>query len=232
VSPVQQSTTTEKAFFVPAPVDSRAGNKPASRVFNPVDGFAHLKPVGRTVTMKEHRYVLAISLSILGLTAWEVVRADGPAAWVPKGLPADLWQLLVPPENPVTPEKVSLGRSLYFDKRLSKDGSVSCATCHDPAQGFAEADKVAEGIGGKKGARNSPTVLNAVFNEFQFWDGRATSLEEQAKGPLVNPVEMGFANHDEVVAAVRGVPEYVTEFQKLYGHAPTIDDVVGAIATF
>ena len=182
--------------------------------------------------MNEHRYVLAISLSILGLTTWQAVRADGPAAWVPKGLPADLWQLLVPPENPVTPEKVALGRKLYFDKRLSKDGSVSCATCHDPAKGFADGRSVAEGIGGKKGARNSPTVLNAIFNEFQFWDGRAPSLEEQAKGPIDNPVEMGFANHDEAVAVVRGVPEYDQEFRKLYGRPPTIDDIVGAIATF
>ena len=105
-------------------------------------------------------------------------RAAGPSASLPKGLPADLWEILVPPENPVTPEKVALGRMLYFDKRLSKDNTVSCATCHDPAKGFADGKKVAEGIGGKKGTRNSPTVLNAVFYEFQFWDGRAPSLEE------------------------------------------------------
>jgi cytochrome c peroxidase len=159
-------------------------------------------------------------------------KAAGPPIPLPKGIPSDLWQLLVPPENPVTPEKLALGRKLYFDKRLSRDGTVSCATCHDPAKGFADARKVAEGIGGKKGTRNSPTVLNAVFNEFQFWDGRATSLEEQAKGPMVNPVEMGMTSHDEVVKVVRSVPEYQAEFQKLFGRAPAIDDVAAAIATF
>ena len=122
---------------------------------------------------------------------WRRAGADDPA--LPKGLPADLWEILVPPENPVTPEKVALGPQLFFDKRLSKDGTVSCATCHDPAKGFADGKKVSEGIGGKKGARNAPTVLNAVFIEFQFWDGRAASLEEQAKGPMINPVEMGMA---------------------------------------
>jgi cytochrome c peroxidase len=151
---------------------------------------------------------------------------------VPPGLPADIWELLVPPENPVTPEKVALGRKLYFDKRLSKDGTVACANCHDPAKGFADGKRVAEGIGGKKGARNSPTVLNAVFYELQFWDGRAASLEEQAKGPFINPVEMGFANHDEVVTVVRAAPEYAQEFQEIFGRAPTIDDVVAAIASF
>ena len=79
----------------------------------------------------------------------------------------------MPRENPVTPEKVALGRKLYFDKRLSKDGTVSCATCHDPTKGFSDGKKVSEGIGGQKGARNAPTVLNAIFFEFQFWDGRA-----------------------------------------------------------
>ena len=148
-------------------------------------------------------------------------------------MPADLWEILVPPENPVTPEKVALGRMLYFDKRLSKDNTVSCATCHDPAKGFADGKKVAEGVGGKKGTRNSPTVLNAVFYEFQFWDGRAPSLEEQAKGPMINPVEMGMDSHDAVVKVDPGrarVP--ATAFRKVFGREATIDDVVAAIATF
>jgi cytochrome c peroxidase len=175
---------------------------------------------------------LAFPLLTLGLLALGRAGAAGGPVWVPKGLPADLWELLVPKDNPVTPEKVALGRELYFDKRLSKDGSVSCATCHDPAKGFSDGRKVAEGIAGKKGARNSPTVLNAVFYEFQFWDGRAASLEEQAKGPMINPVEMGFDDHTQAVAAVRAVPEYAAEFRKLFGREVTIDDVVAAIASF
>jgi cytochrome c peroxidase len=152
-------------------------------------------------------------------------------AW-PKGLPRDLWEILVPPENPVTPEKVALGRRLYYDKRLSRDGTVSCATCHDPAKGFSDGEQVSEGIGGKKGTRNAPTVLNSVFNEFQFWDGRVASLEEQAKGPMINPVEMGMASHDDVVKVVRGVPEYQQAFKAVFGREPGIDDIVAAIATF
>lgn len=161
---------------------------------------------------------------------WLAVAQAAPPA-LPRGLPADLWELLVPPENPVTPERVALGRKLYFDKRLSKDGTVACATCHDPQKGFSDGKKVSEGIGGQKGARNAPTVLNAIFNEFQFWDGRAGSLEEQAKGPMINAVEMGMSSHDDVVKAVT-VPDYQDDFRKVFGRAPHIDDVAAAIAAF
>lgn len=150
----------------------------------------------------------------------------------PRGLPRDLWELLVPPENPVTPEKIALGRKLFFDKRLSRDATVSCATCHDPKHGFSDGKKVSEGVGGKKGARNAPTVLNAVFNEFQFWDGRAGSLEEQSKGPMTNPVEMAAVSHDAVVATLKAQPGYPEEFRKAFGREITIDDVAAAIASF
>ena len=171
-------------------------------------------------------------LAIAGLTAVSIVRAASGPIQLPKGLPADLWEILIPPDNAVTPEKIELGRRLYFDKRLSADGTVSCATCHDPEKGFADGRKVGEGISGKKGARNSPTVLNSMFNEFQFWDGRAATLEEQAKGPMINPVEMGMKDHDAVVAAVTKDPAYVADFQKIFGRAATIDDIAAAIATF
>lgn len=161
-----------------------------------------------------------------------LARASASAFSLPKGLPADLWEILVPPENAVTPEKIELGRRLYYDKRLSADGTVACATCHDPNQGFADGKAVAEGIGGKKGARNSPTVLNSMFNEFQFWDGRAPSLEEQAKGPLTNPVEMGMKDHAAVVSAVAKDASYASDFQQIFGRPATIDDIVAAIATF
>ena len=177
------------------------------------------------------RKVLAWAFA-LGTVALGYARGGEPAPSLPKGLPTDLWLILIPPDNPVTPEKVALGRKLYYDKRLSRDATQSCASCHDPEKGFSDGKKIAEGIGGKKGARNSPTVLNAVFNEFQFWDGRAQTLEAQAKGPMINPVEMGMESHDVVVAAVRGVPEYQQAFLKIFGREPTIDDIVAAIATF
>ncbi|MBZ5536269.1 MAG: cytochrome-c peroxidase [Acidobacteriia bacterium] len=150
----------------------------------------------------------------------------------PLGIPGDLWSILVPAENPMTSAKVELGRKLYFDKRLSADNTVACSTCHDAAFAFADEERVAVGIKHQKGARNSPTVLNAVFNEFQFWDGRAPTLEEQAKQPLTNPVEMGMPSHDAVVSKLKGVPEYVKAFKDVFGGEITIDRAVQAIAAF
>lgn len=186
----------------------------------------------RTVGPKSVACRRFLVLAVVMVAAVSVTRAASGPFQLPKGLPADLWEILIPPDNPVTPEKVELGRRLYYDKHLSADGTVSCATCHDPEKGFADGRKVGEGIAGKKGARNSPTVLNSVFNEFQFWDGRAATLEEQAKGPMINPVEMGMKDHDMVVAAVLKDPAYAADFQKIFGHAPTIDDIAAAIATF
>lgn len=148
-------------------------------------------------------------------------------------LPPGVLAPIVPDDNPLTAEKVSLGHKLYFDVRLSADDTVSCATCHDPTKGFADGKALATGIGGKTGARNSPTVLNSAFNDFQFWDGRAATLEEQSKGPLINPVEMGMASHDAVVAKLQKAPEYPPLFQKAFGSGPiTIDNVARVIASY
>lgn len=152
---------------------------------------------------------------------------------LPQGLPADLWESLIPSDNAITPEKVALGEKLYFDKRLSVDNTVSCATCHDPATALADSNMVGVGIENKKGARNSPTVLNAVFNELQFWDGRAPTLEEQAKMPIINPVEMGMKDHNAVVTRVRGMAEYQPLFARAFGNEGiTIDTIAKAIASF
>lgn len=175
------------------------------------------------------RWVLAVALLVASVSS---VRAAAERLTLPKGLPFDLWEILIPPNNPVTPEKIELGRRLYFDKRLSADGTASCATCHDPEKGFADGRKVSEGIAGQKGTRNSPTILNSVFNEFQFWDGRALTLEEQAKGPMTNPIEMGMKDHEAVVAVVMKDPGYAADFQKIFGRPGSIDDIVAAIATF
>jgi len=159
----------------------------------------------------------------------------GASSYTPKfplGIPADLWEVLIPPDNPMGAAKVELGRKLYFDKRLSADDTVACSTCHDPAFAFADNDKVAVGIRKQKGARNSPTVLNAVFNELQFWDGRAPSLEEQAKQPLTNPVEMGMPSHDALVTKLKAVPEYTEAFKEVFGGEITIERTVQAIAAY
>ncbi|MDH7499425.1 MAG: cytochrome c peroxidase [candidate division NC10 bacterium] len=137
----------------------------------------------------------------------------------------------VPEDNPMSAAKVELGRQLYFDKRLSVDDTVSCATCHDPKMGFAENKKVSTGIQEKKGNRNSPTTLNAALYDLQFWDGRAASLEEQAKGPIVNPVEMGMPSLDVLVEKLKKVPEYQKAFGEVFGGI-TADNIVKAIAAY
>ena len=148
-------------------------------------------------------------------------------------LPPGVLEPLVPEQNPISAAKVELGRRLYFDKRLSADGTVSCATCHDPQKGFADSRPVAVGIKNQPGARNSPTVLYTGFNEVQFWDGRAPTLEEQAKQPLVNPVEMGQPSHEAVVKSVAAIGEYGDGFKAVFGSSQvSLDRIVDAIASF
>lgn len=147
---------------------------------------------------------------------------------VPLGLPP----LPVPVDNPPTAETVALGRRLYYDPVLSADKTVSCASCHSPETGFTDRNKFSIGVGGRKGTRHSPTVINSAYNGQQFWDGRAPSLEEQAKGPMVNPVEMA-TTHADVVQRLQADPKYVMLFQQAWGTDKiTIDLVVKSIASF
>lgn len=189
------------------------------------------------------KLTLAVTVVLAGVglrTASSLSRgADGagPASDfrppIPAGLPEAAWRRVVPADNPLTAEKVALGRSLFFDKRLSADGTVSCATCHDPSAAFTDHHPLAVGVAGRAGARNAPTVLNAAFSRHLFWDGHAGSLEEQAKHPLINPSEMGMASHDAVVARVSAAPEYRERFRRAFGaEGVTIETVVKAIASF
>jgi cytochrome c peroxidase len=132
----------------------------------------------------------------------------------------------------MTPAKIELGRKLFFDARLSFDGRVSCASCHDPKRAFTDGRAVAEGIAGRRGPRNSPTLLNAMFNTGQFWDGRADKLEDQAVQPLVNPLEMGNGSYDEVVSRLRAIPEYRAEFRSVFGSEARIELVGLALAAY
>src|SRR5437879_4858773 len=104
------------------------------------------------------------------------------------GVPVEATRAAVPADNPQTPEKIALGKKLFFDGRLSADGTVSCATCHDPDHAFTDGKPVSIGIRGQVGQRNAPTILNALYNKTQFWDGRAETLEDQAIFPIVNPI--------------------------------------------
>ena len=133
----------------------------------------------------------------------------------------------------MTAAKVSLGQALYFDKRLSADGTVSCATCHDPANAFTDHGVLAIGVSSKVGTRNAPTILNAMFSERLFWDGRVGSLEEQAKQPITNPFEMGMGGNNAVVARVSAMPEYQQRFRRVFrSEGITIDTIVKAIAAY
>jgi cytochrome c peroxidase len=173
---------------------------------------------------------LALAAAALFVAAGPA-RAEDPALpVVPLGLDADA--LAIPEDNPLTPAKVELGKLLYFDGRLSKDGTVSCSTCHSPAAGWADPSPTSTGVGGGKGGRNSPTVINTAYGYFQFWDGRAPSLEEQSKGPIENPVEMA-TTHAAVVETIAGVEGYKPHFVAAYGDETVdIDRIAKAIASF
>ncbi len=141
--------------------------------------------------------------------------------------------LKIPAGNLMTSAKVDLGRLLYFDKRLSADDTVACASCHAPDRGFTDNAPVSTGIRGQKGGRSAPTVINRALSEAQFWDGRAISLEAQAKGPLINPIEMGMPDHDAVVAKLKKIKGYHRMFARAFGKPGiNIDRVAQAIAAF
>lgn len=155
-----------------------------------------------------------------------------PASYVWQSLPE---RAPAPLDNPTTPEKVALGKRLYYDTRLSGDGTLSCASCHDLYEkAGGDARPTATGIAGQVGGRNVPTVWNTAFQSVLFWDGRARSLEEQAAGPIMNPIEMGMPTAAEAEKRIAADPSYREEFAHVFGaHQPiSMDLIVKAIAAF
>jgi cytochrome c peroxidase len=148
------------------------------------------------------------------------------------GLPVDATRAAIPPDNPQTPEKIALGEKLFFDGRLSADGTVACSTCHNPARAFTDGRPVSIGIKGRSGQRNAPTILNALYNKTQFWDGRVDTLEEQAALPIVNSVEMGQPSLEAAVARIAAIREYQHAFRHVFGGPPTGPDLLRAIASY
>jgi cytochrome c peroxidase len=148
------------------------------------------------------------------------------------GAPAELTREAIPPDNPQTSEKISLGQKLFFERRLSVDGTVSCSTCHDPQLAFTDRKPLSVGIKGRVGQRNAPTILNALYNKTQFWDGRVNTLEEQAANPIVNAFEMGHPNLDTAVAQIASVEEYQQAFQRVFSRPPNGPDLLRAIASY
>jgi cytochrome c peroxidase len=127
---------------------------------------------------------------------------------------------------------LALGERLFFDSRLSGDGTVSCASCHDPARAFTDGRPTSVGISGRVGQRNSPTVLNALYNKTQFWDGRVNTLEQQAALPITNPFEMGAASVGDAVAKIAGDKDYQEQFKQAFGGDANEQDLLRAIATY
>ena len=160
------------------------------------------------------------------------MNAARPSTSVPLGLPV----ITYPKDNPQTTEKIALGELLFNDKRFSTTKEVSCSTCHLPEKAFTDSPlKVSEGINKLKGTRNAPTVINAVYAETLFWDGRSPSLEDQALHPFVNPVEMGLKDHEPILNIVRSDPDYQKRFKAVFGKSAkdiTINEVIQAIAAF
>jgi len=182
------------------------------------------------------RYLLLLALGTTALFASAQAIAN-PQATSPSeennllGLPP----VPIPASNPQTPAKIELGDKLFHDKRFSVDGTVSCANCHNDKLAFTDGLPVSVGHHGLTGTRNAPTVLNAAFNQSQFWDGREPDLEGQSKQPPVNPVEGGLANHEPILEITRTDPYYQAAFQSVFGVSGkkiTMDHVAKAIAGF
>ena len=148
------------------------------------------------------------------------------------------WQPLpdtapAPADNPTTEAKVELGKMLYMDPRFSSTGTVSCNSCHNIMEGGEDSRAVSMGVHGKTGGRNAPTVWNSAFHSVQFWDGRAASLEDQAKGPVANPVEMGMSDVETAMDRVRAIPGYRPYFEQAFGKdSMTVENAAKAVAAF
>ena len=163
---------------------------------------------------------------LFGLLFSQLVQADNLLGLPPLPVPAD---------NPQTPEKVALGKAFFHDIRFSGDGTISCASCHQPDSAFTDGFSIAQGIGGQRGLRNTPTVLNAAYYQNLFTDGRATSLEEQALGPLLNPIEHGIKDDKQILAIVHKDAEYRRRLIQVFAidqNQITVQHIAKAIASF
>ncbi len=166
------------------------------------------------------------------LAVWQKLMSQTDVTKVPAGFDPIIWAAFIPKGNEMTPERVELGRKLYFDTRLSKDNTVSCATCHDVTRGFTDQRPVSEGVGGQLGKRNAPTVLNSALLQTLFWDGRSPSLDHQAKMPILNPVEMAMPDEATALKAIQDDAAYQAAFKKAYGREMNYEDLGRAIAAF
>jgi cytochrome c peroxidase len=170
------------------------------------------------------RAALLAGVALIAALSLSTRAAD---SWPPLGL--DLYRP-VPLDNPLTPGKIAIGRQLFRDRRLSRDGSLSCAGCHDPARAFSGGLPVARGVGGARGTRNVPTIVNRAWGSAFFWDGRAATLEEQVRQPILNPAELG--STPGAVQSLARSNRYRHAFRAVFGADPTFDDVTRALASY
>lgn len=168
----------------------------------------------------------SIFLTFLAMSSW--AHAQNTFAPLPDKAP-------VPKNNPMTKAKVELGKILFFDPRISESGTISCNSCHNVMAGGDDARATSVGHGGQKGKRSAPTVWNSAFLTVQFWDGRSPDLEDQAKGPITNPIEMGMKSHDVALERIRQIPGYKKLFFDAYPNEKlpmNIQNAVNAIASY
>ncbi len=168
-------------------------------------------------------------LSLLPVLMARPASAQQPAGPpVPLGLPPIPW----PEDNPYSAARAALGKLLFFDGRLSANGVVSCAFCHEPAHAFSSSSPLSRGVDGKPGVRHAPTLINRAWGKSQFWDGRAPTLETQIVSPITNPDEMGMTT-DGVVQKIRSIKGYAPLFAAAFGDsAITYERIAQALATF
>jgi cytochrome c peroxidase len=220
-------TQTEGAAMKPA--FSKTELPPSTQLRKAVFG-------GSLLLDKSFLGVLAIC-AMLMLSSWIATPAANAQSAteyklkIPFGL--EETSVVIPADNPLTNEKVELGRMLVFDKRLSQDNTIACMSCHLSKFAFTDGKPVSTGIRGQKGGRSAPASINRVFSSAQFWDGRAATLEAQSVGPFTNPIEHGFANYDVMMAKMMKIPGYRKLFKQVFGEDKiTIDNVGKAIASF
>ena len=176
-----------------------------------------------------------LAFVIAGLVAGLVFVSEGTNLFAKEKqvveLPLGLEPFKVPADNPLTKAKIELGKQLYFDKRLSSDNTVSCASCHDPNKGWSNDEAFATGVDGQMGGRSAPTIINSAYFPLQFWDGRAKGLEGQALGPIANPIEMNLPI-DKAVEKLSEISGYRKQFKKVFKSDVTADGIAKAIASF
>lgn len=218
-----------------APATVAAGGAPTPKVVTPeavIDAKELSKDVKEEAQGGEAEAGPSPSDYLWQLSDESKIKDEPLTPKVPRGLQPLTLNVSVPASNPLTKGKVELGKQLYFESRISLDGTVSCATCHNPEKGWTDNAPVSTGIDGLKGGRSAPTVLNTAYGKLMFWDGRAPSLEAQSQGPPQNPIEMGKQTYKEIIDRLRTIPGYREQFEKVFGTNVTLDGMAKAIAAF